>query len=120
VTVTVRNVPTETANVGLQTSPDRVTLFVRDLEGPLRLPTHVLGVTNKTRKELQLFPMHDVLFASHCAYLPYLHAPETPLEVETHGNGAMTLTVPVIHYSASTVKRHPSGSTVLTLHIIAM
>lgn len=89
---------TETANVGLQTSPDRVTLFVRDLEGPLRLPTHVLGVTDKTRKELQLFPMHDVLFASHCAYLPYLHAPEIPLEVETHGNGAMTLTVPVIHY----------------------
>jgi hypothetical protein len=77
---------------------------VRDLDGPLRLPTHVLGITDKTGKELELFPMHDVLLASHCAYLPYLHAPGTPLEVETHGNGAMTLTVPVIHYELPDTK----------------
>src|ERR1700733_12022549 len=34
--------------------------------------------------------MHDVLFAAHCAYLPYLHAPKTLLEVETHANGALS------------------------------
>lgn len=90
--------------MGLQTRPSHVTLLVRDLDGPLRLPTHVLAVTDKTGKELELFPMHDVLFASHCAYLPYLHAPETPLEVDTHGNGAMTLTVPVISYELPDTK----------------
>ena len=95
---------TETTKVGLQSRPNHVTLLVRDLDGPLRLPTHVLGVTDKTGKELEFYPMHDVLFASHCAYLPYLHAPKTPLEVETHGNGAMTLTVPVVHYELPDTK----------------
>jgi len=97
-------VSTETTKVGLQSRPNHVTLLVRDLDGPLRLPTHVLGVTDKTGKELEFYPMHDVLFASHCAYLPYLHAPKTPLEVETHGNGAMTLTVPVVHYELPDTK----------------
>ena len=95
---------TETAKVGLQSRPSHVTLLVRDLDGPLRLPTHVLGVTDKTGKELEFYPMHDVLFASHCAYLPYLHAPKTSLEVETRGNGAMTLTVPVVHYELPDTK----------------
>jgi hypothetical protein len=65
---------------------------------------HVLGVTDKTGKELEFYPMHDVLFTSHCACLPYLHAPKTSLEVETHGNGAMMLTVPVVHYELPDTK----------------
>lgn len=92
------------AKEGLQSRPNHVTLLVRDLDGPLRLPTHVLGVTNKTGTVLEFYPMHDVLFASHCAYLPYLHAPKTPLEVETHGDGAMKLTVPIIHYELPDTK----------------
>lgn len=91
-------VSTETSKVGMRPSPTEVTLLVRDLEGPLRLPTHALAIQGKSGQELELFPIHDVLFASHCAYLPYFHAPKVPLEVATHGNGAMTLTVPVVKY----------------------
>lgn len=88
----------ETKKVDIQFCPDKIALVVHNLDGPLRLPTHVLAIRDKSSQNFDLYPIHDVLFASHCAYLPYFRAPNVPLEVETHNNGTMVLRVPVVKY----------------------
>ncbi|KAF8320078.1 hypothetical protein DL93DRAFT_2033619, partial [Clavulina sp. PMI_390] len=83
----------------LTTVPSHVTLRVRpDVEGPLRLPTHVLAIKHKGNSAFTLYPIHDVLFAAHCAHLPFFYRPESPLEVEVRGDGVMTITLPTVEY----------------------
>jgi hypothetical protein len=90
---------TETINV---CRPSHVTLLMSDVaaNSKCRRTCH-----QQDGQGARILPSACCSYTSHCAYLPYLHAPKTPLEVETLGDAAaMTLAYPFVRYEPPDTK----------------
>ncbi|KAI0050342.1 hypothetical protein FA95DRAFT_1487496 [Auriscalpium vulgare] len=74
--------------------PKELSIIVNDLSA--EMPTHMVAVysrlSNTTRRRVTLYPIHNVMFATHCANLPAL-PPSHPTPPTTPGS---RITVPVV------------------------
>jgi len=76
--------------------PTEITFIINDLSSDL--PTHMLAVYTRQSKispgpirQITLFPIHNIIMASHCAHLPML-PPSTPSPPDDVGE----MTLPIV------------------------
>ncbi|KAI0059984.1 hypothetical protein BV25DRAFT_1808084 [Artomyces pyxidatus] len=92
--------------------PKELSIVVKDISA--EMPTHMMAVysrlpTQLTRRRVTLYPVHNVMLASHCANLPSL--PDShPIIPETPGS---SITVPVVPLCIPSPQTYPHLSAYL-------